>query len=163
MCINFQEFALVPHSDLAKRPQTQAMCPQSWSHMIKMTVLEQKPPLCCLRPFLKQIQIDCPTDLSGPQLLIGRWLLNWRAVSSLAVSHCAQSQKSKPVLILTDSPNDVFQGPGERGTNNMGLPCETCFCSSTSKGFLFSKIWVYSPKADTQVNSQVAKGAKADY
>lgn len=160
MCINFLEVALVPRSDLAKRPQTQAVCPQSWSHMIKMTVLEQKPPSCCFRPFLKQIRINCPTDLSGPQLLIGRWLLNWRAVSSLAVPHCAQSQKSKPVIILADSPNDVFQGPGERGTRNMGLPCETCFGSSTSKGFLFSKFGLIPQRQTPRLTAKFQKVPK---
>lgn len=81
-----------------------------------MTVLEQKPPPCCVRPFLKQIQIDCPTDPGVSSCLLED---DWRAVSSLAVSHCPQSQKSKPVIILTDSPDDVVRGPGEWGTRNM--------------------------------------------
>lgn len=140
---------------LSKEAQTQAMCPQSWEPHDQNDRFRTKATHCVVWGRWNRFRSIALQDLSGPQLLIGRWLLKLEEQFLLAVSHCAQSQESKPVIILTDSPNDVFQSP-KRGTNNMGLRVRCASAAAQARAFYFQNLGLF-PKADTQVNSQVKR------
>ena len=72
MCINFHEVALVPCSDLAKRPQTQAAVSTVLEPHDQNDRFRTKTTTMLCEAILKTDSDRLPHRSRGPQLLVGR-------------------------------------------------------------------------------------------